>query len=77
LIPINDENTIEKKLIPICYALSPSALRKRDRETLNSLPELKEFPTIKEPKKTKKKKKVKPSLMVKNKPNPKNSKPFQ
>lgn len=51
LIQVNDENTIEEKLIPICYALSPNRMRKRDRESLNSLEELKEFPPIEEPKK--------------------------
>ncbi len=51
LIQLNDENTIEKKLVPICYALSPNLMRKRDRETLNNLEELAGFPIIEEPKK--------------------------
>ena len=59
LLPLKDEDTIEKKLIPICYALSPTRLRKRDRETLNGLAELEEFPKIKEPEKTKPKPKPK------------------
>lgn len=48
LLQLNDEGTIEEKLIPICYALSPNRLRKRDREILNNLPELEGFDTIKE-----------------------------
>jgi 20S proteasome alpha/beta subunit len=51
LLQISDEETIEKKLIPICYALSPNLMRKRDRETLNGLEELKDFAKIKEPEK--------------------------
>jgi 20S proteasome alpha/beta subunit len=51
LIQFNDEDTIEHKLIPICYALSPNVMRKRDRATLNELNELKEFAEIKEPEK--------------------------
>jgi hypothetical protein len=68
LLQLNDEETIEKKLIPICYALSPNLMRKRDRETLNSLSELKEFPLVEEPKKKTKpkpKKKPQPSPMPK------------
>lgn len=49
LLQLNDEDTIEEKLIPICYALSPNLLRKRDRATLNEIPELKEFRQIEEP----------------------------
>jgi hypothetical protein len=61
LLQINDEDTIEKKLIPICYALSPNRMRPRDRATLNGLAELKDFPEIKEPEKnTKPKPKDKP-----------------
>lgn len=48
LLQLNDEDTIEKKLIPICYALSPNLMRKRDRATLNTIAELKDFPEIKE-----------------------------
>ncbi|MGA3093685.1 MAG: hypothetical protein ABSD75_34315 [Terriglobales bacterium] len=70
LVQLNDEETIEEKLIPICYALSPNLMRKRDREVLNSLPELKGFPVIKEPdsKKTKPKpkKQTKPQSTIKN-----------
>lgn len=61
LIQLNDEETIEEKLIPICYALSPSVMNKRHREAMNSLPELKGFPPIRElKKKTKPKLKKKP-----------------
>jgi len=64
LVQINDENVVEKKLIPICYRLSPNRMQKRDREALNSIKELANFPKIKEP--TKKKGKAKP----KKKPTP-------
>jgi 20S proteasome alpha/beta subunit len=70
LIQLNDEETIEKKLIPICHALSPSLIRKRDRDALNNLPELKDFPPIKETEKKTKpkpKKKRQPSLVPKGK----------
>jgi 20S proteasome alpha/beta subunit len=63
LIQISDEKTIEEKLIPICYRLSPNRMQKRDREVLNSLAELKDFSKIKETKqrrKTTKKAKVLP-----------------
>jgi 20S proteasome alpha/beta subunit len=49
LIQISDEDTVEKKLIPVCYRLSPNLMQKRDREVLNNLKELKDFPKIKEP----------------------------
>jgi 20S proteasome alpha/beta subunit len=67
LIQLNDEATIEKKLIPICYALSPNRLRRRDREILNTLPELKGFPPMpdtEEKPKPKPKKKPKTPLTV-------------
>jgi 20S proteasome alpha/beta subunit len=65
LLQINDEDTIEEKLIPICYALYPNLMRKRDRATLNGIAELKGFPEIKEPeKKTKPKPKDKPKPPV-------------
>lgn len=55
LIPISDEEVVEKKLIPICQALEPKDLRKRDKLTLNNLLELEGFPPVKEkPKKSKK-----------------------
>ena len=50
-ITLDDENTIEEKLIPICYALSPDRLRKRDRKVLNELSELQGFTEIDEPQK--------------------------
>jgi 20S proteasome alpha/beta subunit len=56
LVPVSDEKIIEKKLIPICSALEPKSLRKRDRETLNGLAELQGFNKIKEPSKRRKKK---------------------
>lgn len=67
IVQLNDEETIEKKLIPICHALSPGLIRPRDREALNSVPELKDFPPVKESTKTKPKpkKKSQPSLMPK------------
>lgn len=65
LLQLNDEDTIEEKLIPICYALSPNLMRKRDRATLNAIPELSDFPEIKEPdKKTKPKPTYKPKPPV-------------
>jgi 20S proteasome alpha/beta subunit len=48
LTAINDEEVIEKKLIPICRAMEPRDLRKRDKDFLNSMPELEGFPLIKE-----------------------------
>lgn len=65
LIQISDEETIEEKLIPICYRLSPNLMQKRDREILNSLKELAEFPKIKE---QKKKAKPKPKKAAKSTP---------
>jgi hypothetical protein len=56
LIQLDDDKTIEEKLIPICSALSPKDLRLPDRKTLNMLSELKGFPKIEEPKIKKKKK---------------------
>jgi hypothetical protein len=50
LIPLSDDETIEKKLIPMCYALSPGLLTKKHRQTLNSLPELAGFPEVPEEK---------------------------
>jgi 20S proteasome alpha/beta subunit len=61
LLQISDENTVEEKLIPICYRLSPNLMGKRDRQILNGLKELSGFPKVKEPiKKTKPKPKNKP-----------------
>lgn len=54
LTQISDEKTIEEKLIPICYRLSPNRMQKRDREALNSIRELSEFPKIAQPKKRRK-----------------------
>jgi hypothetical protein len=54
---LNDEETIEEKLIPICYAMSPNLLRPRDYLVLNSLPGLESFP---EAIRVEKKKKPKP-----------------
>lgn len=45
-IPINDEKTIEKKLIPICVGLRPRHLYPEDIDMLNKLPELKGFPPL-------------------------------
>lgn len=56
LIPVNDQKVVEKKLIPICQALEPKNLRKRDREVLNSMSELSGFERVKEPPKKRKKK---------------------
>jgi 20S proteasome alpha/beta subunit len=50
LISLSDEETIEKKLIPICYALSPGVFTKKHRRTLNNLPELDGFPEVPEEK---------------------------
>jgi hypothetical protein len=61
LLSLNDEETIEEKLIPICQRLEPADLRKRERDTLNGLEELKGFPEIEEPQD--KSKKAKPSIM--------------
>ena len=60
LIVLDDEKTIEEKLIPICQRLEPSILRKRDKQVLNSLAELEGFDPIKEeePKPSEKKKKA-------------------
>lgn len=63
LLQINDENTIEEKLIPICHAMSTNLLRKRDYEVLNSLSELEGFPEAKKPEK---KTKPKPQKSPKN-----------
>jgi hypothetical protein len=51
LLALNDEETIEEKLIPICQRLEPADLHKKDRDTLNALPELGGFPLVEEPKK--------------------------
>jgi 20S proteasome alpha/beta subunit len=51
LIQLNDEETIEEKLIPVCYDMSPNLLRTRDYAVLNSLPELDGFPEVKKPEK--------------------------
>ena len=62
LIQVSDEKTIEEKLIPICYRLSPNRMQKHDREVMNSLAELKDFPKIKETKQRRKPtKKAKPA----------------
>jgi 20S proteasome alpha/beta subunit len=60
LIQLNDEETIEKKLIPVCYALSPDLLRTKDYAILNGLPELEGFPSVKKPEKKTKPKPQKP-----------------
>lgn len=44
---LDDENTIEKTLIPICQRLEPRELDKKAIETLNSLRELRGFDKIK------------------------------
>jgi 20S proteasome alpha/beta subunit len=62
LIQLDDDKTIEEKLIPICSSLEPKDLRARDRQTLNDLPELRAFPKLEMPKKTKRKK---PELVIK------------
>jgi 20S proteasome alpha/beta subunit len=54
ILQINDEEIVEEKLIPICYALSPSLLRKRDYEVLNSISGLEGFPEVKRPAKKEK-----------------------
>ncbi len=57
VIQINDEKTIERKLIPICERLEPPDPTHADIDILNSLPELKGFPPIQKKKdKTKSKK---------------------
>jgi hypothetical protein len=57
VIQINDEKTIERKLIPICERLEPPDPTQADIDILNSLPELKGFPPIQKKKdKTKGKK---------------------
>jgi len=61
LIQLNDEDTIEEKLIPVCYYCLPNLLRTRDYAVLNSLPELEGFPEVKKPEK---KKKTKPQKNV-------------
>jgi len=45
-IQINEEKTIEKKLIPICAGLRPRHLYPEDIDVLNKLPELKDFPLL-------------------------------
>jgi hypothetical protein len=54
LLQLNDEETIEEKLIPICEALEPRDLRARDRRMLNDLSELRGFPKIEMPKRKRK-----------------------
>jgi hypothetical protein len=56
VIPISDEKTIERKLIPICERLEPPDPTQEDIDILNSLPELKGFPPIKSKNKNKTKK---------------------
>ena len=51
---LDDEKTIEKKLIPICQRLEPRKIDKNARKVLNELPELEEFEKIEEPKKSSK-----------------------
>jgi 20S proteasome alpha/beta subunit len=46
VIQINDEKTIEKKLIPICERLEPPDPTQGDVDILNDLPELNGFPTL-------------------------------
>ena len=54
LTVLDDEKTIEKKLIPICQRLEPRKIDKNARESSNELPELEEFEKIEEPKKSSK-----------------------
>jgi 20S proteasome alpha/beta subunit len=62
LIQIDDEEIIEEKLIPICYAMSPNLLRKRDYEVLNSIPGLESFAeTVRQEKKKKPKPQKQPT----------------
>jgi hypothetical protein len=46
IIQIDDEKTIEKKLIPICEKLEPRDPENGDIEILNGLPELKGLPKL-------------------------------
>jgi len=55
VVPVNDEKTIERRLIPICERLEPQELTNSDRDVLNTLPELKGLPNL--PKKREKAKK--------------------
>jgi len=55
-IPLEEENFVEGKLVPICRRLQPKWLGKKDRAFLNSVRQLTDFGKIKdEPKKGKKK----------------------
>lgn len=46
MVEINDENTIEKKLVPMCERLEPSDPTADDVDILNNLPELKGLPPL-------------------------------
>jgi len=46
IAPINDEKTIERKLIPICEKLEPQELGNDEVDVLNSLRELKGLPDL-------------------------------
>jgi 20S proteasome alpha/beta subunit len=58
LLQLDDDETIEEKLMPICMALEPRDLRPRDFKTLNSLKELRGFDKLPEEKRKKRKKGV-------------------
>ncbi|MGB6547155.1 MAG: hypothetical protein WBE97_16190 [Candidatus Acidiferrales bacterium] len=46
IVPINDERTIERKLIPVCEKLEPQELGNDEVDVLNSLRELKGLPDL-------------------------------
>jgi hypothetical protein len=46
IVEINDEKTIEKKLIPMCERLEPCHPTPEDIDILNALPELKGLPNL-------------------------------
>lgn len=46
VVEINDEKTIEKKLIPMCERLEPRHPTPEDVDILNALPELKGLPNL-------------------------------
>jgi 20S proteasome alpha/beta subunit len=52
MIQIDDDKTIEKKLIPMCERLEPKHPTPEDIDVLNSLPELKGLPAV--PRRTRK-----------------------
>ncbi|MGC2246995.1 MAG: hypothetical protein WA609_10375 [Terriglobales bacterium] len=65
LIQLDDDKTIEERLIPICAALEPRDVRRQDRRTLKGLSELRGYPRLEVPKKKKRKK---PELVIKTLP---------